>query len=152
MRWLPVASLVLLAGGVSGAQHSGGTIEGQVVDAATGAPVRKAVVGLWHEVPPSKNDYSQIEADALGRFVLSDLTPGTYRVNAYANGFIDRDGDPFELDDGQKMSGITIRLTRSSAISGTVVDEDGDPLVGFGIQLYRATYASGSEALSTLFE
>jgi 5-hydroxyisourate hydrolase-like protein (transthyretin family) len=143
MRCLWAVCVLLLAPGWPHAQQSGGTVGGQVVDAATGAPVRKATVRLVHPATNGKGEAAEIETDSSGKFAFADLPAGSYDYFAAANGFLNESGNRFHLADGQRMTGVTIRLTRSSAISGTIVDEDGDPMRGLLVNLYRATYMSG---------
>ena len=71
MRCLPAVSLLLLSAGLPGAQPSGGTVEGQVVDAATGAPVRKALVGLVLSATNGKGSATEVEADSSGKFAFT---------------------------------------------------------------------------------
>jgi hypothetical protein len=47
------------------------------------------------------------------------------------------------LDDGEKRTDVRIPLFRPSAISGTVLDEAGEPLVDVEVRSYRRTYSAG---------
>ena len=60
-----------------------------------------------------------------------------------------RSGNLFSLTAGQKLSGVVLRLTPSAAVSGRIVDEDGDPLAGVQVQLLRITYSTGQKGLTT---
>jgi hypothetical protein len=138
MGWFLGVSLALLAAGLADAQA---TVEGQVVDAVTKVPVRKAAVGLY-----CGGSESYLESDAGGRFAFQTVRVGSCTISASANGYLSGRSD-INLADGQKMSGIALRLTPSSAISGCIVDEDGDPLNGFQVQLFYVTYGSGRKQL-----
>ena len=138
MVWFLGVSLALLAAGLADAQA---TVEGQVVDAVTNAPVRKASVGLY-----CGRSESYLESDAGGRFAFQTVRVGSCTVSASANGYLSGRSD-INLADGQKMSGIALRLAPSSATSGRIVDEDGDPLNGFQVQLFYVTYGSGRKQL-----
>src|SRR5581483_8738907 len=69
-------------------------VEGRVVNAATGAPLKKAVVSLEVFSPgrgmngsPSVTGPSAT-TDAEGRFRLEQVDPGTYFLNARRNGYL----------------------------------------------------------------
>jgi protocatechuate 3,4-dioxygenase beta subunit len=156
MRCFPAVTLALLAAGSAAAQ-AGASVEGQVVDAATNAPVRKAIVALWSKTPGQSS--SRVQADFAGRFAFGDLQPGSYSIDASANGYGSSELAPalpgqtggwFPLAAGQKLTGIVIRLTPSSAISGRVLDEDGDPLSGVEVVLMRANYWQGKKELDSI--
>lgn len=87
--------------------------------------------------------------DATGRFTVSGLAPGMYRVNATgvagwsvesANvGGIDALDFPFELKPGGGIGGITITMTdRQSELAGFVVDGSYQPAVEYTIVIFPA--------------
>src|ERR1039458_4570497 len=136
------------------------TIEGQVFDVSTGQPLRKASVSLnpmrmspgMAAAPHSTG----ATADAAGKFTVSGMEPGQYRVNVSHTGFLngqynvrrpDGPGTPIELARGQKMTGVDFHLTPHGVIAGHMLDEDGDPLHGVQIQLLRMTYNRGHKQL-----
>lgn len=109
-----------------------GAIVGRVTAAGTGIPLRQAIVsassarGLPREVV-TNND---------GRFELADLEPGPWQVTISRNGYITRKSGqsrpfgrvrPIEVVSGQRMT-FDVQLTRSSAITGRVHDEFGEPV------------------------
>jgi protocatechuate 3,4-dioxygenase beta subunit len=73
--------------------------------------------------------------DALGRFALDGLPPGTFSVRAAKLGYVSwparRDGAAsvtVPLAAGERREDLELSLARTGIISGTVVDEFGDPL------------------------
>ena len=125
-------------------------IEGQVFDASTGQPLRKASISM-----NGVHSYGAT-SDAAGKFSVSGIEPGQYRLNATHTGFLnaqynarrpDGPGTPLELARGQKMSGVEFRLTPHGVIAGRMLDEDGDPLQNVQIMLLRMTYARGRKQL-----
>ncbi len=78
------AGVLLCAAGLSQlyAQQSG-TISGTVLDQA-GKPIQDAVVELKSE---STGASRSVISDAEGKFLVSDLTLGTYSIRASAPGF-----------------------------------------------------------------
>src|ERR1039458_3767543 len=137
------------------------TVEGQVFDASTGQPLRKASISM----SPMRVSAAMAAAgprsygattDATGKFSVSGLEPGQYRVNATHTGFLiaqynarrpNGPGAPLELARGQKTTGVDFRLTPHGIIAGHMLDEDGDPLQGVQIQLMRMTYNRGRKQL-----
>jgi protocatechuate 3,4-dioxygenase beta subunit len=136
------------------------SVEGQVVDAATGAPVPKALLTLRDRIssaPNDRPDFFTTTSDAAGRFVFRELQPGSYDLAGGARGYVllasynarqpRRSGTRFSLAPGQNLTGITLRLTPNSAVSGRIVDEDGDPMSSLQVQLLRVSYRSGKREL-----
>ena len=66
------------------------TLEGKVVSAATGEPVRKANLILrGTEMGPSSYPVSYTTTtDASGKFAMKDIEPGKYRLHANRGGFV----------------------------------------------------------------
>src|SRR5687768_1235297 len=67
-----------------------GMIVGQVVDAATGAPVSEAIVRLTMPKYPADlptTPKGRVMADGDGRFFFTELPPGEYFVQARKEGF-----------------------------------------------------------------
>jgi protocatechuate 3,4-dioxygenase beta subunit len=120
-------------------------LEGVVLDATTGQPVRKISIDLYRRSAPmlytgeaSKfpNSYSTISGPS-GRFAFSAIVPGEYVLAASGNDYPEQaygkrnrytGGDPIKLAPGEDRTGIDFRLEPGVVISGKVTDEDGDPL------------------------
>jgi protocatechuate 3,4-dioxygenase beta subunit len=126
------------------------TVEGQAFDASTGQPLRKATISM-----NGVHSYGAT-TDAAGKFSVSGIEPGQYRVNATHTGFLnaqynarrpDGPGAPLELARGQKVTGADFRLTPHGVIAGRMLDEDGDPLQNVQIMLLRTTYNRGRKQL-----
>jgi len=73
--------------------------------------------------------------DDAGRFHLTDLSSGRYRVTVIAPTWAppgdpntDAAGKPVSLKDGQKLEGINLSLVRGGVITGRVVGQDGSPI------------------------
>jgi hypothetical protein len=83
--------------------------------------------------------------DGSGRFSFTGLPAGRYLLDAANDAFLPasfgqrkpgRPGMPIELAEGQRLE-LTVSMTRGSAITGSVVDELGDPLVHARVQALR---------------
>jgi len=102
------------------------SVEGTVVDAVTGEPVRKAQVVLS---PYLNLGNVVLQTDGAGQFGVEGLLPGPYTVHVSALGYVKRwrAARPV-LGRKAKKTDVVIRLTRQGVISGRVLDEDGDPV------------------------
>lgn len=121
-----------------------GLIVGQVVDADSGKPIGDAVVS-----GPSR---TQILTGPDGRFVFRDLPKGPYGVMAIKPGYADgaygrrRPGGPSQqvtLNEGERVGDVVVRMWKHGAVSGTVVDEVGEPIVGVEVAAFRRTIVAG---------
>ncbi len=125
------------------------TVEGIVVHATTGEPLRKAQVSLNRT--GSNRPGAAIATDASGRFTFS-VEAASYRLSAERNGFVrqelgakrpGRAGAPVVLSAGEIVRDVKLALTPQSVIMGRVVDEDGEPLSSISVQTVRQVYSRG---------
>ena len=155
-------SLLLLAV-VSFAQtQEKSAVQGRVVSAVTGAPLKKAAVWL-EPFSPTRNvnggpsvALPATTTDAEGRFTLDNVEPGSYFLAAHRNGYLDQGygaaepqvvGPPLDLAAGQTMRDVALKLTPQSLVYGKVLDEDGDAIPNARVQALRASYAGGRRHL-----
>jgi hypothetical protein len=129
-----------------------GLILGQAVDAGSKRPISGALVTL------SLSGYvpAQVLADAEGRFVFRDLPAGRFNLTATRPGYADggfgrtRPSGPtqgIELAVDQRQGDVTIPLWKFAAVGGTVLDENGDPLVGAQVRMLRQATVAGKRQL-----
>jgi protocatechuate 3,4-dioxygenase beta subunit len=134
------------------------SIEGTVVNAVTGEPLKKAHLVL------RKADSNQMEAaygastDDAGRYSIKDIDPGRYSFFANRNGFVASNygakpkrgfaaGTALTLAPRQAMKDVLFRLTPHAVVAGRVVDEDGEPVANAQIQCLRTAYVNGRKDL-----
>ena len=128
-------------------------ITGAVFDAVTGRPVAGAIVALEERTPGSpRRTYSQVTTPT-GRFAFIDLPAGeTYLLSASKPGYLDggfgrRDprgpSAPLALTDGQWLRDVKVTLPRPGSISGSVVDERGEPVVGAYVRVLSQALVAG---------
>lgn len=127
------------------------TVEGAVVDARTQAPLRKASITLWGGREGARGGVAGT-TDAAGKFVIDKVPPGRYQVTVQRNGYAPSttgSGNPssLTLSAGERLKGIVFRLQPAAAISGRVVDEDGEPLVYAQVMVMRYRYVRGKRQL-----
>jgi hypothetical protein len=132
-------------------------VEGTVTNKLTGAPVKAAHVIYTRIASGSDPAASPIsrDTDIQGHFHL-ELGPGSYRLwveregfarQSYGSGVPEGTGSVLTVAPGQELHDIAFRITPLGALSGRVLDQDGDPLQGVGIQVLRVSYASGMRQL-----
>jgi hypothetical protein len=119
------------------------TIQGTVVNAVTGEPLRMAAVAL--QGARSQDNNASLNADAGGRFTISDLPAGDYNVSASKQGFAPT--APVHVALGPGENDVTIKLLPFGRITGTVVDDAGDPILNASIQLFRAAIQGGRRVI-----
>jgi hypothetical protein len=138
-----------------------GIIAGQVIDASTNQPIGGATVSMNPRLsaprsagpgPASPVVPIRLITGADGRFVIHDLSKGSYVINANADGYLGgtsgqaRPGatsEPIDVGDGERVTDVRIRLWRSAVITGTVVDEAGEPAVVTPVRVYRRIAVAG---------
>ena len=131
-----------------------GIIRGQVIDAASGAPIRRAGVRVFGSgITPD----TQIGAvtDDDGRFEIRDLAAGKFTLSATKSGFVSgtagqpRPSPPpvVELVDKQIADKVVLRLARGGVIVGRVMDEAGEPAVGVEVRALQYRYGPGGRTL-----
>jgi protocatechuate 3,4-dioxygenase beta subunit len=123
------------------------SIEGTVVNDATGEPVKKAQVRLFGAVSEKQ---PAAMTDASGSFAFHKLPAGTYFVNAMHDGFDQNRalllGDAQKqvtLSSDQDKSGVELRLPPTGAISGRITDENGDPAANCTVGALDASTLEG---------
>jgi hypothetical protein len=134
-------------------------ISGVVSDALSHAPIAGAVVNLRVQVPSrDAPNYRQI-ADSKGRFVFTKLPArNDYVLNASDRSHLDggygrtrladRDAHRIALGDGQWLPDVDIVLFRLGSISGTVVDERGEPAVRVYVRAIAQVTVAGRPRLA----
>jgi protocatechuate 3,4-dioxygenase beta subunit len=150
-----------------------GLIVGRVVDADSGKPVAGATVQLSGGLPAGPpvalqpgqpRPASAIPAppprfltDGEGRFAFRHLTRGNYTLLAtkpgYAEGAYGRfrpggSSRPIQLTDNERVGEISLRVFKYAVISGTVVDELGEPVVGAQLRSFRRVLQAGRRILT----
>jgi hypothetical protein len=90
--------------------------------------------------------------DESGHYAFRHLSPGRYRVRCQKAGFVPAEWgrvSPFEqgkevaLSAGHHVDAIDFRLERAGVITGRVVDERGEPVVGTWVNALRLIWNNG---------
>ena len=121
------------------------TVEGTVVDAVTGQPVKKAAVTFQGSGRTSQGTPTYaVLTDEAGHFAFSGFAAGDW------GGYVERDGyvtcsetgtgsdaKPlrWRMDADTVLKDVTIHLTPTGVITGRVVDADDDPVAGASVKV-----------------
>src|ERR1039457_1392752 len=131
------------------------SIEGTVLNSATGEPVKKARVTL---APAGEHmDAYAATTDASGHFLIDEVDAGRFSLIVSRSGYtqsVSSPGGPksssvLTLEKGQKMKEIVIKLAPEGVISGRILDADGDPLGDVNIECMSIEYTRGKRQLVT---
>lgn len=121
------------------------SIEGVVREQGTGATIAGASVFL---VRASNQAQMRSTTDADGRFVLDGLEPGRHLVAVVREGYVlpgrqNISGYPYQLEKGQTLSNVELRLIPTGTIAGRVFGPDGKPANLVEVQLLQNVYLLG---------
>lgn len=125
--------------------HSGSNclVAGQVIQKPGGGlPVGKVHVRLIMAVPGEPVE-SELITGADGKFRFENVNPRSYEIRLERNGFVSPNhqpghySSPISLVAGHAVDGLVFRVEAASAITGKIVDEDGDPMQGVIVVVTR---------------
>ncbi len=110
------------------------SLQGSVVKEPSGEPLKKAIIELIAENQEEGGNYTAT-SDADGHFRIPDIQPGRYRIFVERTGYIEVDeknrrseGFIVSLEAGQELKDQLLRMLAAAALTGRVLDEDGDPM------------------------
>jgi hypothetical protein len=144
----------LAAGPAAQSPQRTSIIIGQVVDSGSGAPVPEAIVTLTpaSRLATDTSSLLRLMADSEGRFVFIGLPAGVVTMTATRLGYLPGAygqrrpggaGAELELQPGEQRDDVAIPMWKPAAITGTVTDEAGEPVVGITVNLLKRTMTSG---------
>ena len=136
-------------------------ILGRVVDADTGAPIEgvsvsipasnpgppvstTAAPGTPRTPPPPRS----VTTNGNGEFLFYGLTKGSYLIATTAPGYLpgqsgrrslDDGAEPIALQQDEHLNGVVVRMWKYASISGTLLDESGEPAVGSQVRCARVS-------------
>lgn len=164
IRWIPAFALlgVALAQTPAPVETEKATLEGTVIHALTGEPLRRAYVTLRVRAGRASGGRragagmagpaGTTSTDASGRFVLANVEPGQYVLSAERNGFLRAEygatrvggnGTALEVSAGAVKRDLSIKLTPQGVVAGRVFDEEGEPMQGVFVQVLHRRYLRG---------
>ena len=129
-------------------------ITGTAVNAATGEPVRRAIVALISY--SDHNTIASVETGDDGRFVLENLAAAKYDLAAFGRGFLLSLYNQHELytsaivtGEGQQTENLIIRITPAASLHGVVSTDGGDPVENAKVLLFLKPHSHNPGARIT---
>jgi Protocatechuate 3,4-dioxygenase beta subunit len=131
-----------------------------IADEAGEHPIRRALVSMTAGGQGSSAAADEtVVTDDAGRFVFPSVTPGRHTLTAAKPGYVTtsfgasrpgRAGTPIQLARGQQLQ-VTIRLARGAVVTGSVRDQDGEPLASGRVALMKYVFQAqtGARALQS---
>ena len=171
---IAAAAMAVCLGIAAGGEQpqASGLILGQVVDAGSGQDVPGVVVSLGSpgagvasaeliEMGPVRGPVGarRVLTAADGRFLFRDLPRGRYELAVVAPGYVpgsygqNRPSGPgrlIDLGDGEKLGAVSVRIWKVASISGTVLDESGEPAVGVSVSPVNVRSSERSMVMGVL--
>ncbi|MCC6991514.1 MAG: carboxypeptidase regulatory-like domain-containing protein [Acidobacteria bacterium] len=150
---LVAASLTALHGQISSPAGSA-LVMGRAVDGISGRPLGGVTVTL---VTPSTSGVTPVRptrvlTSADGYFVFRDVPHGSVTISAAKPGYVDgaygkrsSTGTSLALDvaEGERRADLTIPIWKYAVMSGTVIDEAGDPMIRVLVRALRRSVVAG---------
>ncbi len=132
------------------------TLRGHIVR-VDGPPIAHAEVRLVSADQPGNARVTL--TDESGGYDFATLPAGMYTVTATKTGFVSREfgqqrasepGKPIDIKAGETRERVDIVLPRHGAITGRIVDENGEPLEGITVSVKEIRSAGGRNRLATV--
>jgi hypothetical protein len=148
LRLLRAISLIgLLLSGRAAAQTF--TISGTVVEHGTSRPLKDAIVSISPVQQPQ--DSASCRTGEDGRFVFTPVAPGKYSLSAQKRGFPRQTFDEYQefstaivAGPGLNSENIVFPLSAGGSITGTVLDDENEPIRQASVILFRKGVSSGA--------
>ncbi|HEV2666951.1 MAG TPA: carboxypeptidase regulatory-like domain-containing protein, partial [Blastocatellia bacterium] len=110
-----------------------------------GEPARGVMVILRLPLGPVAPNSPRARADESGRFQITGVAAGSYRVSAIAPGYVTpgdnlfdfRDGQTLSVAEGEKIENVDIEIKRGGVIAGRVTDSQNRPVIEETINLLK---------------
>lgn len=131
------------------------SIAGNVTSANGGRPMRRATVRIQSAGSPMSRTTS---TDDKGNFEIKDLPAGEFTIRASKPGYLEsvygqknpgsgRPGTPVSLKDAQHLDKLNLTIPKGAVITGTIVDDVGEPAFGVPVRALRWTWQNGEKTL-----
>lgn len=151
LRFLRAISLIgLLFAGRAAAQTF--TISGTVVEHGTNVPLKDALVTI--SPVQQRQDSASFRTGEDGRFLFAQLIAGKYTLSAQKRGFPRQTFEEYQefstaiaVGPGLSSGNIVFPLSAGGAITGTVVDEENEPVRQAQVMLFSKGVSSGAERI-----
>ena len=108
-----------------------GSVAGVVIDEKSEDRIAKAFVILRRDQEGGVGQTTGSD----GKFTLRDMDPGTYIIAVERDGYVVPRGQSqtVTVQAGETTSDVKLKLQRTGAITGRILDADGDPISGVSV-------------------
>lgn len=145
-----------------------GLIVGRVLDASSGKPIQGAsvtVTSTSQQLPSPVSAATGFRPQAIvtgsdGVFVFRNLPKGSFVLRGGLAGYLSVSASTsptasaafqaVSLDDGEKVNDIELRMWRSGAVTGQVLDEQNEAVEGITIMVVRIAMTGGRRTLAMM--
>ena len=135
--------LLCVAAAAQSSDQTGG-VRGVVTDSVTRVPVKKVMVSITSVTNNRVGSAQSVMTDAGGTFTVANLQPGKYRLTFqqqnYPSARFGGVSKNVEVKAGETAGPLEVSLVPGGAVSGRVVDEDGDPVPGCYVQVHPSKH------------
>ncbi len=144
MSEIRLIAALLLAAGIASAQSPGSkncSVDGTVVNSATGAPIIRA-----HVTVAGSGDSVVTDSDSNGKWSASNIGCGTLTITASRQNFlVDKPGQlqTVLVAVDTPLHDVIVRLAPQAVITGRVLDNVGDPVQNALVTLMSAQVVDG---------
>jgi hypothetical protein len=123
-----------------------GSIAGVAIDEKSGEGIAKALIILRRDREGGLGEIT----DAKGKFTLRDVDPGVYTLSVERDGYVVARGpsQTITVQAGKTTSDVKLKLLRTGAVSGRILDADGDPISGVGVVILPARAIKNARPVS----
>lgn len=139
-----LAAALVTALGIAGQEKAPepARVEGKVLDAVSGQPVRKAAV-IIRQRNVQDSGFAAV-TDAAGHFEFTGLSAGTWVAEVQRDGYATLGGSlpgtevkelTWPLAEGAVLKEVALRLAPAGVVTGRVLDTDGEPLASAAVML-----------------
>jgi hypothetical protein len=145
----PLAAGIMALGASASPDENHGEIAGQVVNQATGTPLKDAVVTLRYVKPFGPAETMVQQTNEAGRFSFTGLWGRAWELSAACSGFAPGTyratrHDPrgsFSLAKDQQIKDIVLKLIPQAVVTGRVLNAEGKPVEGARVRLLKIGFA-----------
>ncbi len=131
------------------------SITGTITSGTAGRPMRRATVKLQSSTSPLSRT---TKTDDQGKYEFKDLAAGEFTLRANKSGYLEsiygqkrpgngRAGTPLSVKDAQRLEKIDLSIPKGAALTGTIVDDLGEPVSGVQVRAMRYAFKNGEKSM-----